>query len=235
MDIKAVLFDMDGTLLPMDYSLFMKAYFGELGKVLCPYGVEPDKLTAAVWAGTKDMIKNDGSRCNADAFWKKFCNLTGFAEDFARPICDNFYVTDFKKTKEFTSYNPLAVEAVKAVKEKGLRTALATNPLFPMSAQLVRLEWTGLKGEDFEFVTSYETESYCKPNPEYYRAVCKKLGLAPEECLMIGNDVEEDMIAASSAGMKCWLLTDCVIESENHVWDGPKGNFAETVEMIRAL
>ncbi|MBQ2824562.1 MAG: HAD family hydrolase [Oscillospiraceae bacterium] len=235
MDIRAVLFDMDGTLLPMDQAVFTKSYFKELGKVLCPYGVEPDKFTAAVWAGTKDMIKNDGSRCNADAFWEKFCNLTGFAEDFARPICDNFYVTDFKKTKEFTSYNPLAVEAVKAVKEKGLRTALATNPLFPMSAQLVRLEWTGLKGENFEFVTSYETESYCKPNPEYYRAVCKKLGLAPEECLMIGNDVEEDMIAASSAGMKCWLLTDCVVESENHVWDGPKGNFAETVEMIKSL
>ncbi len=233
MDIKAVLFDMDGTLLPMNQDVFTKAYFKELGKVLCPYGVDPEKLTAAVWSGTKDMIKNDGSRSNAEAFWEKFCALTGFEESFARPICDKFYVTDFVKTKEFTSYTPLAKEAVKAAKDRGFRAVLATNPLFPMCAQLERLGWAGLKGEEFEFVTSYETESYCKPNPEYYRSVCERLKLKPEECLMIGNDVAEDMIAASSIGMNCYLLTDCAVESENYTWDGPKGSFAEMVDLIR--
>ena len=93
----------------------------------------------------------------------------------------------------------------------------------------------GLKEEDFDHVTAYETEKYAKPNPDYYRAICARLGVKPEECLMIGNDTREDMHAAAEAGLNCYLVTDCINAKEGYTWDGPKGTFAQMVEMLRGL
>lgn len=53
MKYKAVLFDLDGTLLPMDQDIFTKTYFGELVKKLVPLGYEPDSVVSAIWAGLK--------------------------------------------------------------------------------------------------------------------------------------------------------------------------------------
>ena len=151
-----------------------------------------------------------------------------------RPVCDKFYVNEFENTRAFTKDSPLACEALKIVHEKGLRAVLATNPLFPTDGQLTRLHWTGLTENDFEFITAYDTDRFCKPNPEYYRTILERLGLKAEECLMIGNDVEEDMLAASSLGISCYLLTDCV-ESGGAEWNGPQGSFEEMVEMLSQL
>ena len=72
---------------------------------------------------------------------------------------------------------------------------LATNPLFPPTATQSRIRWAGLTPEDFEFITTYDNSSFCKPNPDYYREILGKLNLNAGECLMVGNDVGEDMIA----------------------------------------
>ena len=236
MNIKAVLFDMDGTLLPMEQKAFTGAYFKELGKKVCPiFGIDPEALTAAVWKGTKAMIVNDGSKLNMDAFWETFEAVTGLPAEEVRPVCDKFYINEFENTRAFTKDSPLAVEALRIVHEKGLRAVLATNPLFPMDGQLTRLHWTGLGKDDFEFITAYDTDSYCKPSPDYYRTILNRLGLEAEECLMIGNDIAEDMLAASSVGINCYLLTDCVEKSGEYEWNGAQGSFAEMVEMLKDL
>jgi len=72
MSIKAVLFDLDGTLLPMDQDTFIKAYLGGMAKKLAPHGYNPDELVKAVYAGMKAMTTNDGSNTNEDAFWNAF-------------------------------------------------------------------------------------------------------------------------------------------------------------------
>ena len=84
-------------------------------------------------------------------------------------------------------------------------------------------------------VTSYESDKYCKPNTKYYEDICNRIDVQPGECLMIGNDELEDMYAASNAGMDCYLVTDCVIPSSEHPWEGPKGTFSEMVEMLKSL
>ena len=43
MSIKMILFDLDGTLLPMDQNHFVKTYFGALAKKLAPLGYDPEK------------------------------------------------------------------------------------------------------------------------------------------------------------------------------------------------
>ena len=75
--ITTILFDLDGTLLPMDNAAFTKGYFKLLAARLAPLGYEPEKLVDAVWSGTAAMVKNDGSQNNEAAFWKRFQKSMG--------------------------------------------------------------------------------------------------------------------------------------------------------------
>ena len=79
MSIRYILFDLDGTLLPMDQDLFIKAYFKGLATALAPYGYDPEKLIGAIWAGPSAMIGNRGDRTNEEVFWDKFCAIFGDA------------------------------------------------------------------------------------------------------------------------------------------------------------
>ena len=62
--IKNILFDLDGTLLPMDQDKFANGYFSRLVKKLAPLGYEPQKTVDGIWAGTAAMVKNDGKTTN---------------------------------------------------------------------------------------------------------------------------------------------------------------------------
>lgn len=232
---KAILFDMDGTLLPMDNEVFTKGYFKELAKKLSPVGLEPQKLVDSVWAGTKAMIKNDGSRKNVDVFWEVFKQFTGKETNPFKDASDIFYSNDFANAKIYTGENPLAIQAIKLARNAAETVVCATNPLFPMNGQEMRLSWVGLKKSDFDLVTSYETDSYCKPNPKYYETICERIGVSAEDCLHIGNDELEDMYAASSVGMDCFLVTDSLISSAEHPWSGKRGTFAELLNYLETL
>ena len=235
MDIKAVLFDLDGTLLPMDQDAFTKGYFKELAGVLSPLGIEPEALISAVWAGTKAMVKNDGAVSNKEVFWKEFEKLTGQKPERFCEVSDQFYSNEFNRAQRYTGENPLAKEAVRLAGLNGRKVVLATNPLFPYVGQATRLGWIGLKPEDFCLVTSYESDSYCKPNPRYYESICERIGVKPESCLMIGNDEREDMHAAGSIGMNCILAADCMIPCAEQPWNGEKLTFAELVKKLGTI
>ena len=213
MKLTTVLFDLDGTLLPMDNDEFTKGYFKLLAAKLAPHGYEPKQLVDAIWAGTAAMVKNDGSQSNECAFWKVFSALYGEKALADKPLFDAFYSNEFQKARELCGYNPKAAEAVRLAKGIGLRVALATNPIFPAVATESRIRWAGLTPADFELYTTYENIGFCKPNPSYYLEITSRLNVAPEECLMVGNDVTEDM-AAKFAGMEVFLLTDCLINRE---------------------
>ena len=235
MSIKAVFFDLDGTLLPMDQDLFVKSYFGALAKAMAPLGYDPDKLVSAIWSGTRAMVANDGSSTNEQVFWRKFCDLFGENARKDEPVLDRFYRTDFVKTKAACGFAPEAAQAVRRVHERGMRAVLATNPIFPAIATQNRIAWAGLRPDDFELCTTYETCCHCKPNLDYYRYIMQSLSLAPQECAMVGNDVEEDMVAAE-LGMRVFLLTDCLISRSGSLPEGvPHGSFAQLMDFIDAL
>ena len=106
MSIKVVLFDLDGTLLPMDQNMFVKSYFGGLAKKLAPHGYDSEKLISAVWAGTGAMVKNNGTKKNEEVFWDKFCEIFGKEAKNDLPIFEEFYATDFAKVQSSCGYNP---------------------------------------------------------------------------------------------------------------------------------
>lgn len=232
--MKAVLFDLDGTLLPMDQDEFTTGYFKFLAKKVAPYGYEAKPLVDAIWAGTAEMVKNDGSKTNYERFWDKFAEIFGENSRKDIPLFDEFYRVEFQQAQQICGFNPKAARTVSRVKELGLRTALATNPIFPGHATESRIRWAGLEPGEFEFYTAYENSVHCKPNPKYFLDVAEKIGLAPEDCLMVGNDATEDL-AALKCGMQVFILTDCLINKENVDLTGvPHGGFDELVKFIES-
>ena len=232
MEIKTVLFDLDGTLLPMDMEEFTNGYFAMLTRKLAPRGYEPKKLVDAIWAGTAAMVKNDGSRTNEAAFWDKFAQIFGEESRKDIPLFEEFYANEFQQAKQFCGDDPMAAEAVRRIKASGRRVVLATNPIFPSVATESRLRWAGLEPSDFELYTTYENCRYCKPNVNYYREVLDQLDLSPEDCLMVGNDMTEDT-AAAELGMQVFLITDCLINKEGkdvNAW--PHGGFEDLIRFV---
>lgn len=235
MSIKMVLFDLDGTLLPMDMDEFIGGYFGLLAKKAAPYGYDHQPLIKAIWRGIAAMVRNDGHCNNEDAFWKDFAVSYGDQALKDKPMFEDFYANEFQGAKQFCGYQPKAAETVRWICDQGLRVALATNPLFPRIATETRIRWAGLEPEDFEFFTTYDNIGWCKPNLDYYREVLRWANLKGEDCLMVGNDVGEDMIA-ETLGMKVFLLTDCLINKAGEdISRYPHGGFDELNAYVESL
>ena len=160
-----------------------------------------------------------------EVFWDVFSTL--YEKDVRQDIekFEHFYQTEFPKLIDSVQINPYSKEVINIVKEKGYRIALATNPLFPRIATLERIRWTGIDANDFELITTYETNSYCKPNLKYYEDVCNKLGVNPNECIMVGNDVSEDGVTRN-LGMKVFLIEECLMNPKSEDLSGyPIGSF----------
>ncbi len=226
MSVKTVLFDLDGSLLPMDQEVFSKAYFKGLAGALMPHGYDPQEVINGVLSGVAAMVKNDGTRTNEEAFWESFARKLGRQVRQEVTTLDRFYAEEFGKISAVCGYDGAAGEVVKKLKERGIRLVLATNPIFPRTATLQRIAWAGLDADDFELITTYEDAGFCKPNAEYYRDIVNRLGLDPTECVMAGNDVGEDMVA-KTLGMETFLLTPCLINRENEdISQYPNGDLA---------
>ena len=234
-NIKTILFDLDGTLLPMQQDEFTTAYFDRLSKKLAPYGYEPKRLIEGVWHGTKAMVKNNGTQTNEQVFWKEFAEL--FDENVYSDIekFNEFYATDFDKLKSYCGFNEQANQTIKRLKETGCTLVLASNPVFPMVAQKKRMLWAGVNPDDFALITSYENSHYCKPDPLYYKEIADKSGVKASECLMVGNDTTEDA-AAMLTGADFFLLTDCLLNNERKdISKYTRGSFVQLLNYIENL
>ena len=233
--IKAILFDLDGTLLPMQQDEFTTAYFGALSKKLAPYGYEPQQLINGVWQGTKAMVKNDGKQTNEQVFWKAFAELFGDKVYDDIDKFNAFYEHDFDSLKSHCDCNEQANKTVQTLKEKGYTLVLASNPVFPMTAQKKRMQWAGVNPDDFALITAYENSCFCKPNPLYFKEIAEKIGVKPDECLVVGNDTTEDA-AATLMGADFFLLTNCLLNKERKdISKYPRGSFMQLLNYIERL
>ncbi len=233
--IKVILFDLDGTLLPMEQDKFTSAYFEGLSKALAPYGYEPQILIGGVWQGTKAMVKNNGTQTNEQVFWKEFAGLFGdrVYDDIEK--FNAFYENDFDNLKSQCEYTEQANSMVQILKKKGYTLVLASNPVFPMIAQKKRMLWAGVNPEDFALITAYENSCYCKPNPLYFKEIAEKLGVKSSECLVVGNDTTEDA-AATLMGADFFLLTNCLLNKERKdISKYPRGSFLQLLKYIENL
>ena len=235
MAITTVMFDLDGTLLPMDLDVYLGYYFKLLIKKLVPCGYDPKKITDSIECAVEAMVQNDGSKTNEEAFWESHRRVMGEDADSSRPMLEDFYCNEFQQVKAVCGFMPEAKDILNFCRSKGLRVILATSPLYPRVATESRIRWAGLEPEDFDFITTYEDSHYCKPNPNYYREILKKLALSAEECLMVGNDVREDMIARD-VGMDVFLLPkDLINRDHKDISQYPNGSLDDLKAYIEKI
>ena len=129
----------------------------------------------------------------------------------------------------------IVAECIDILKEKGYQLVVATNPVFPEIAVYERLGWAGLNPEDFSYITTYENSCFAKPNIDYYKFLLKMLDKDSEDCLMVGNDVHEDMVARN-IGIDVFLIEGYVENQFNEdTFDIKKGNWNLFKEYISNL
>lgn len=210
MAIKAILFDLDGTLLPIDTDEFIRTYVKKISTYMSEY-VEPEVFVKQLWASTEKMIRSQEAHLtNQQVFDQDFFPVIGNEAELL-PLLEQFYEEEFPKLAEFVSSHGFIPEMIQSAKDQGFRLVVATNPLFPRSAILQRIHWSGANPEDFEWITSYEISHFTKPNPGYFQEIVEQLGLRADECLMVGNDAQEDLVA-QKVGLKTYLVTDHLID-----------------------
>ena len=171
MSIRHILFDLDGTLLPMVQDEFVKYYMPLLARSYMSAGVsvDPKKFIGAVWAGYEAMVKNDGSRTNREAFWSYMEPELPLSTEESESIALKFYENEFNQAICTTRPTTVSDQIVKKAKERGFETYLATNPVFPRCATLNRIRWAGLDAEDFKVITTYENVYILQAEPGVFQ------------------------------------------------------------------
>ena len=213
--LKAIFFDLDGTLLPLKEDLFIQIYVEGILKKFIPHGFDKDKLLYFSKKNIVDMFNNDGSRTNEQIYFDDYKEIFGEYTEKDQMLIDEFYKVEFEETFKACDYNPYARKIVEYCKEKGLKVILSTNPVFPKIATTKRMAMTGLKEEDFDYITTYDNSRFCKPNPNYFLELLEKFDLNKDEVIVFGNNTHEDGECANKAGLKCFIIGDYVIDNKN--------------------
>ena len=208
--LTGVLFDLDGTLLDIDIDGFLSDYFGALGPVVANVlgdDVAPAVGLRAVIESTSAMVEPHPGRTNRSAFNERFHALTEVdldLEEYALPF-ERFYTEVFPTLRKAIGPHDGAREVIQVALDLGLRVAVATNPIFPLSAIRERMRWADVHDVPVHTVTSYETMHATKPLPAYFTETAELLGVEAHGCLMVGDDRVLDM-GAADIGMRTFYV-----------------------------
>jgi FMN phosphatase YigB (HAD superfamily) len=229
---KAILFDLDGTLINDSMETFLPPYFAALTKKLA-HLVAPDKLIAQLNASTRAMVANtDPTRTLADTFAADFFPKIGLPRETLMPLFDDFYAREYRELRAFVRPIPEAYAVVSHAVTARVPLVIATMPVFPLVAVQLRLEWGRLAEFPYALVTAYENMRTSKPNPAYYREIAEKIGCAPQDCVMVGNEVPNDILPAKRVGMKTFWVTDTAFMATDVPadWRGTLAEFGALLE-----
>ncbi len=209
---KTVLFDLDGTLLNINMDTFLPGYFEILARRFARQA-GPEEFVAHLLHCTQTMIDDqDPLFTNEEVFMREFIPRIGLPPEKLQPILEDFYTNDFGSLERYTRQEPLAQKVVELCFKKGLEMVIASNPIFPYLAMEHRLRWAGLADYPYRLITAYENMHFCKPHCEYYEEILGLLNRQAADCLMIGNNVREDL-AAEKAGIRTYLLKDHLLDN----------------------
>ena len=234
--IKAILFDLDDTLLGNDIDNFMKHYFTLLGEHAHTI-MQPQQFIAELLVCTREMIANiDPAVTNRDVFWQTFAERNGeYDIDELEAYFELFYRDTFPQLKPQTQRRESAARLVQYCLDQRLQVVVATNPVFPTSAIAHRLEWAGLPVDDvpFAMVTTYGNMHSTKPHPSYYQEILSRIDCEPGNALMVGDSWENDIVPAASLGMTTyWIAAEDAVGEDTAVSVTAQGSLEKLEDMI---
>lgn len=198
--IRAVLFDLDDTLLDINLTAFVARWASGKARILAkvsgiPYPIVMERL-ARSYMRVNDQTRDD-QLTNEQLLNETFFSLTSIPlDDPAIADAIGFYECEclepLKGGIVMAAPQRGARQTVEKALSMGLTVALATNPTLTMDVDRVRMRWAGVDDIDFALVSHIANSTRTKPCARYYQEFAAQLGLAPQECLMVGNDAARD-------------------------------------------
>lgn len=186
--IRAVLFDLDGTLLDRDTSVkkFVEDQHTRLSSVLSHI---PKKLFA------KRFIElEENGYVWKDKVYQKLAEELAVRRMPPGELLDD-YLTQFKH--HCTPF-PNLISMLDELKKKGYRLGLVTNGYGVFQYDTIQ----ALKIKDyFDTILISEMEGLRKPDPLVFERAAERLNVKTEECMFVGDHPKNDVEAAKNAGM----------------------------------
>jgi len=206
--LRAVLFDLDDTLLGNHMDTFLPSYFGLLGQYAEAYLPRDEFLKVLMTATQMMRVNTDLLLTNREVFWQSFNEQTGLDVVEVEMFFDKFYHNQFQTLESVVTRRETAVSLINLCQQKGYKVVVATNPLFPRAAVEERLRWAGLPVSEFNFdlVTTYDNMHAVKPYSAYYQEILQIIDVSANEALMVGDDWENDIASANSVGCSTYWL-----------------------------
>lgn len=202
--IKAVLLDLDETLLRNPPKAFVKAYIQDFIATLCAIYPQssPDDLQQALLQATQRVIENqDLTRSNLQVFLQEFSERSQRHPEESRAAIETMLQERYPALQSMTEPIASASPLVEWLLDHNYAVAIATNPLFPASATRQRVQWAGIDPERIWFITSMDTVHFTKPHAAYYEEILTRIGFETDEAIMVGDDWFNDILPAAQAGM----------------------------------
>lgn len=219
-----LLLDLDDTLLDTNIEAFIPAYFSALSASLADIAT-PEVMLPALMGGTKKMMSNqDPGLTLRQVFDAYFYPTLGIEEQTLKEKIDHFYENIFPTLGDVTCPRPQAVEFVEWAFAAGHRVAIATNPYFPLKAVEHRMRWASLPPEKYPYalISSYERFHFTKETGAYFHEFLGQLGWPDGPVVMVGNDLDMDLLPAQRVGFPVFWLRTEQGEEQNQI---PQGNF----------
>ena len=212
---RALLLDLDDTLLHNDMEDFLPTYFGALMESVAHLMPPEEFFRALHYATQRMMVSTDLSRSNEEVFWHEFEPSLPMPRQELEPVLAQFYEEQFGALRGQTEPVEGAPELVEAAKAAGWKVAIATNPVFPLRAMEHRIAWAGLPLDALDYVTAYENMRSTKPHPSYFSQIVGDLGVAPGDAVMAGNHLTNDLVGAAEVGLRTfWVDSYPIADAE---------------------
>lgn len=205
--IKAVLFDLDNTLLGNSNAVFVPEYL-RLADSFFRQRWQLEQISQALIQATRTMIApRDPRQSNTALAESIIAHAVQRSVDEVRAAFSVFYAEVYPQLRNCVHDIPLATEIVEFARAQDLAVIIATNPLYPETAIHQRLAWAGLDS-DLAFVTHSDNMHFAKPDPAYYAEIIARVGVEPDEAIMVGDSRQNDIVPATTLGLSTFLITE---------------------------
>ncbi len=202
--IQAILFDLEGTLINVDTTVFMRNYLGILAPRFA-HLLSPDKFSKQLLKSLETaQSEPKPGQTNMQTFYDDFSKATGLSILTLRPVFEEFYESDFPALQCLVQAIPQGVKVVEYAIQQGFLTAIASNPVLSLSAMKEHVRWTGLTPDHFKIIPAFDNFHFMKPQLGFYSEIAESLGVTPESCLLVSGHSQD--IVCRELGMKTFFL-----------------------------
>lgn len=204
--IKAVLFSPDGALLRCDERALANEYLRLTAAHLDELWGAPRAARLLADALHTLAAPRDAQTANGDLLAETLAAAAGRAPQDVHAALDAGCAARFAALRDSVRPAVAAAEAIALAQQQGLAVVIAANPLYPAAVVRQRLAWAGLpdSADDYALITGSDSAHFVKPDPAYYAEIVARIGVEPDEAIMVGSSLADDVRPAAAARLRTY-------------------------------